>query len=281
MPQEGRASIALADSYPDTRNTPPHDPPHRHRPGHHLDARDRVRCGARAGREPRSRSSRQIYPAPGGSSTIRRRSGPRGRDRARGDGEGRRRAPRTSPASASPTSARPRSSGIAPPASRSTTPSSGRTGAPPRPARGCARRRPRGRRSRPRPGCCSIRISPPPRSPGCSTTWRARAPRPSRGGSHSARSTRSCSGGSPAARSTPPTRPTRRARMLFDIRRGAWDEDLCECSRVPAGVLPQVRDCAADFGATCPICSAARSASSASPATSRPRPSGRAASRPA
>ena len=44
-----------------------------------------------------------------------------------------------SPASASPTSARPRWSGTAPPASRSTTPSSGRTAAPPSAATSCRR----------------------------------------------------------------------------------------------------------------------------------------------
>jgi glycerol kinase len=40
--------------------------------------------------------------------------------------------------------------------------------------------------------------------------------------------------------------------MLFDIRRGAWDEDLLRLFRVPAAMLPEVRDCAAEFGATDP-----------------------------
>ncbi len=38
--------------------------------------------------------------------------------------------------------------------------------------------------------------------------------------------------------------------MLFDIRRGAWDAELCALFRVPMGILPDVRDCAAPFGET-------------------------------
>src|SRR5215475_8096245 len=37
---------------------------------------------------------------------------------------------------------------------------------------------------------------------------------------------------------------------LFDIRSGRWDESLCELFGVPLGCLPEVRDSAADFGAT-------------------------------
>jgi glycerol kinase len=40
--------------------------------------------------------------------------------------------------------------------------------------------------------------------------------------------------------------------MLYDIRRGAWDEDLCAALDIPMGVLPEVRDCAADFGTADP-----------------------------
>jgi glycerol kinase len=36
---------------------------------------------------------------------------------------------------------------------------------------------------------------------------------------------------------------------LYDIRRGRWDEALCEMFRVPAACLPEVRDSAGDFGA--------------------------------
>jgi glycerol kinase len=35
---------------------------------------------------------------------------------------------------------------------------------------------------------------------------------------------------------------------LYDIRRGRWDEALCELFQVPRACLPEVRDCAGDFG---------------------------------
>jgi glycerol kinase len=35
---------------------------------------------------------------------------------------------------------------------------------------------------------------------------------------------------------------------LFDIRSGGWDRDLCELFEIPMSCLPEVRDCAADFG---------------------------------
>ena len=38
--------------------------------------------------------------------------------------------------------------------------------------------------------------------------------------------------------------------MLFDIRAGAWDPAMCALFRVPMGMLPEVRDCAAEFGRT-------------------------------
>jgi glycerol kinase len=40
--------------------------------------------------------------------------------------------------------------------------------------------------------------------------------------------------------------------MLFDIHRGDWDDDLLRLFRIPRAVLPQVRDCAAEFGTTDP-----------------------------
>ena len=40
--------------------------------------------------------------------------------------------------------------------------------------------------------------------------------------------------------------------MLFDIRSGAWDEELLRLLRIPASMLPAVRDCAAEFGTTDP-----------------------------
>ena len=72
--------------------------PARHRPGHHLDARHRVRRRARAGRRWRSRNFAQIYPAPGWVEHDPEEIwASDGRDRARGDGEGRRSAPAMSP----------------------------------------------------------------------------------------------------------------------------------------------------------------------------------------
>jgi len=40
--------------------------------------------------------------------------------------------------------------------------------------------------------------------------------------------------------------------LLFDIHRNAWDPGLCEIFGVPMNVLPDVHDCAADFGRTVP-----------------------------
>ena len=38
--------------------------------------------------------------------------------------------------------------------------------------------------------------------------------------------------------------------LLYDIGRGAWDDDILALLRIPAAMLPEVRDCAADFGVT-------------------------------
>ncbi len=38
--------------------------------------------------------------------------------------------------------------------------------------------------------------------------------------------------------------------MLYDIRKGGWDDDLLGLFGVPRAILPDVLDCAADFGAT-------------------------------
>jgi len=38
--------------------------------------------------------------------------------------------------------------------------------------------------------------------------------------------------------------------MLYNIRDGRWDSDLCALLRVPVALLPEVHDCAADFGRT-------------------------------
>jgi len=38
--------------------------------------------------------------------------------------------------------------------------------------------------------------------------------------------------------------------LLMDIHRGDWDGELCELFAIPMSLLPQVRDCAGDFGIT-------------------------------
>jgi glycerol kinase len=38
--------------------------------------------------------------------------------------------------------------------------------------------------------------------------------------------------------------------QLFDIRAQVWDEDLLKLFNIPRALLPEVRDCAADFGTT-------------------------------
>jgi glycerol kinase len=53
-----------------------------------------------------------------------------------------------------------------------------------------------------------------------------------------------------AVHATDATNASRTA--LYDIHAGRWDEDLCRLFRVPMALLPDVRDCVADFGATTP-----------------------------
>ena len=38
--------------------------------------------------------------------------------------------------------------------------------------------------------------------------------------------------------------------MLFDIHSGAWSDDLLSIFNIPRAILPEVKDCAADFGVT-------------------------------
>ena len=38
--------------------------------------------------------------------------------------------------------------------------------------------------------------------------------------------------------------------MLFDIRSGEWSDEICTLLDIPRALLPEVRDCAADFGRT-------------------------------
>jgi glycerol kinase len=40
--------------------------------------------------------------------------------------------------------------------------------------------------------------------------------------------------------------------MLYNIRQGCWDETICARFDIPMSMLPEVRDCAADFGTTQP-----------------------------
>lgn len=40
--------------------------------------------------------------------------------------------------------------------------------------------------------------------------------------------------------------------MLYDIRSGCWDVEICALLDIPMALLPEVKDCAADFGATAP-----------------------------
>lgn len=40
--------------------------------------------------------------------------------------------------------------------------------------------------------------------------------------------------------------------LMYNIAENAWDEDLLDILRVPAAMLPEVKDCAADFGTVDP-----------------------------
>ncbi|MEN9012253.1 MAG: FGGY-family carbohydrate kinase, partial [Yoonia sp.] len=40
--------------------------------------------------------------------------------------------------------------------------------------------------------------------------------------------------------------------MLYNIREGGWDADICARFDIPMDMLPEVRDCASDFGTTRP-----------------------------
>ena len=40
--------------------------------------------------------------------------------------------------------------------------------------------------------------------------------------------------------------------MLYDIRAGAWDAEICGLLDIPMAMLPEVKDCAAEFGETDP-----------------------------
>ena len=38
--------------------------------------------------------------------------------------------------------------------------------------------------------------------------------------------------------------------LIYNIRKGAWDHDILEILKIPESMLPDVRDCAADYGTT-------------------------------
>ncbi|OWU83749.1 glycerol kinase [Oceanicola sp. 22II-s10i] len=40
--------------------------------------------------------------------------------------------------------------------------------------------------------------------------------------------------------------------LLYDIRKGRWSDEMCAMLDIPMSLLPEVRDCAADFGTTRP-----------------------------
>lgn len=40
--------------------------------------------------------------------------------------------------------------------------------------------------------------------------------------------------------------------MLYDIHKGAWSKTICDLFDIPMAMLPEVKDCAADFGTTDP-----------------------------
>lgn len=39
--------------------------------------------------------------------------------------------------------------------------------------------------------------------------------------------------------------------LLYNIREGGWDEEICAILDIPMQMLPEVKDCASDFGKTC------------------------------
>ena len=215
-----------------------------------------TRCSRSASR---SSSSRRSFPRPAGSSTIRRASGPPSVATARAAmasaGAG---SAATSPRSASPISARPRSSGTARPASRSTTRSSGRTAARTRPARRCARAGHEKHRQRAhRAAARSVFLGDENRL-AARQRARARARPPKPASSPSARSTRfllwRLTGGKVHA-----TDATNAARtLLLDIRTGQWDEELLRPVRHPGVAAARGARLRRPISARrCRICSAA------------------------
>jgi hypothetical protein len=184
-------STGRTDAIRGTRNSAAGTQSSSHRPGHDQHARDRVRFHGPAGRLGAEGTAADLSQAglgrarSGGDLARHRRGLPwrAGQGRLRASG---------SPASASPTSARPPWCGTAPPASRCTTPSSGRTAAPPTLRRAEARR-PRGDGAE-RTGLLLDPYFSGTKIAWILDRWPAPAPRPRRARWRPARSRASCCG---------------------------------------------------------------------------------------
>ena len=218
-----------------------------HRSGHHVLARD---CVSRRHFHRRDRAA-GIPAAFSGVGLGRARAGGHldldHRDLPRGAEEGRTRRQRTSPRSASPTSARPPWCGTAPPARPCIAPSSGRTAAPPTSAR-----RLKSEGHEPAISAKTGLIIDPYFS-GTKVAWildhvpgaRERAER-----GELMFGTVDCyllwrlTGGKVHA--TDATNASRT--LLFNIHTGQWDDELLKILRVPRSMLPEVKDSSAKFG---------------------------------
>ena len=227
-----------------------------HRSGHDLDARIPVRRAARAGRLRAARISADLSRARLGRARSAGHLDHLGRDRARRDGERRRRREgRRGDRHHQPARDHDRLG----PRDRQADPQRDRLAGPPhaRGLRGARARRAREAASASAPACCSIRISRRPRSPGCSTTCRARARRRKPASSPSARSTRICCGTSPAARCTRPTPPMRRARCCSISAPANGTRSCSSCSAFRPRCCPRCATARAISAPRCRICSAA------------------------
>ena len=99
-------------------------------------------------------------------------------------------------------------------------------------------------------GCCWIPIFRGRRSPGCLITSKARAGALSAVSCWPARSTSfliwRLTGGKVHATDASNASRT----LVYNIQRNEWDAELLEILRIPAALLPSVKDCADDFGVT-------------------------------
>ena len=222
------------------------DPHSGHRPGddvlarHPVSRRLRRRRARAAGISAALSGLRLGRARTGGSLAERARDLPRRRSPRPGS------RPATSPRSASPTSARPsliwdRATGR--PIHRAIVWQDRRTA-------GCAKRSgttARGTRSPRAPACCSIPISRPPRSPGCWITWTARAPGR---GALALRHGRYLAVVAADRRRGARHRRDQRLAHRCTTSHARLGRRAVRLFRVPRAMLPEVRDCAADFGST-------------------------------